>query len=112
MKKILTVALALSLVFASASVAQTTGTTDDNAMTKLGRGLLNILDAIVEVPGTMMRETEAEGAATGMTKGVVVGVVNTLIRALVGAYEVATFPVPVPEGYAPIMDDPKFLSTE
>jgi len=93
------------------AVAQTTGT-ESNPMTKLGRGLLNILDAIVEIPGTMMRETEAEGVATGVTKGTVNGVVNTVVRALVGIFEVGTFLLPIPENYAPILDDPKFLTTQ
>lgn len=110
MKKIISIVLVLTVLCSGAAYAQST--TENNAMTKLGRGILNILDAIVEIPGTMIRESEAEGVATGVTKGTVVGVVNTVLRALVGVYEVATFPVPVPANYEPIMDDPKFLSAQ
>ncbi len=60
----------------------------------------------------MMRENEAEGVASGLTKGAVVGIFNTVVRAFAGVYEIATFPVPVPQGYEPILDDPKFLAKE
>ena len=87
-------------------------TTDDNALTKLGRGLLNVVAAVFEIPTTMMQEGEAEGTGAALTKGPVLGVVNTVIRALVGVYEVATFPVPVPENYEPILDSPTILGKE
>lgn len=111
MKKAAVIMLVFVVMFSGTSFAQTS-TGDNNAMTKLGRGLLNIIDAVTEIPGTMMRKSAEEGAATGMTVGAFEGVFNTIARALVGAYEVATFPVPVPGDYEPIMDDPKFLSSE
>lgn len=35
----------------------------------------------------------AEGAATSEAKGAVIDIINIIIRALVGAYEVVTFPI-------------------
>ncbi len=110
MKKIFVMMVVCTLMFSGVAIAQ--DAEDNSPITKLGRGVVNILDALVEIPGTMMRESEAEGVATGLTKGTVMGIVNTVVRALAGAYEVATFPVPVPQGYEPIMDDPKFLAKE
>ena len=83
-----------------------------NPIEKLQRGLLNLADAVVEVPGTMMRKTDTDGAAIGLTWGMVQGVLHTVKRAFTGAYEVATFLVPIPAEYGPILDDPPFLSTE
>ena len=68
MKKLIAIILVFALAFSAsayAATSTTTSTTENGPMTKLGRGLLNIIDAITEIPGTMMRESQAEGAATG-----------------------------------------------
>ena len=111
MRLLVTSVMVLSIIF-SATIPAQAAEAENNAMTKLGRGILNILDAVTEIPGTVMRESSADGVATGVTAGTVKGIVNTVVRGLVGVYEVATFPIPVPEGYAPILDDPKFLQSE
>lgn len=107
-----TAVMIMFFMLASISTTAFAQSSEEGPMTKLGRGLLNVLDAVTEIPGTVMRESQSEGVATGMTKGAVLGVMNTIVRAVVGVYEVATFPVPAPEGYQPILDEPKFLSTE
>ena len=84
---------------------------DQPPIQKLSRGVLNIFDSVVEIPGTMMRMSEEKGAATGMFEGFFIGAVNTVIRAVVGVYEVGTFPFPIPAEYKPILDDPQFMST-
>ena len=115
MKKGIAIMLAIMLLAANttfAADAPATTTTENNALTKLGRGLLNVVAAVFEIPTTMMQEGEAEGAGAAVTKGPVLGVVNTVIRALVGVYEVATFPVPVPENYEPILDSPEILGKQ
>lgn len=124
MKKIFTVLMVIGLVLALTVPAQaqaaaapakaaTCAPCDDpmkGPMEKLGRGFMNILDALCEIPGTMMRETKASDLGTGLTKGLALGVVNTGVRAVVGAFEVATFPFPIPEGYGQVLDEPKFLN--
>ena len=111
MKKSMAIILAIMLLAANTAFAADTAT-ENNAMTKLGRGLLNVVAAVFEIPTTMMQEGEDEGAGAAVTKGPVLGVVNTVVRALVGVYEVATFPVPVPENYEPILDSPEILGKQ
>ena len=54
----------------------------------------------------------AEGAATSEAKGAVIDIINIIIRALVGAYEVVTFPIFASEEQEQILDDSKLLSGE
>ncbi len=113
MKKIVALVLVSGLILAVGMPVQTASAAEENnAVTKLGRGVLNVLDAVVEIPGTMLRTSEAEGAAAGLTKGLFDGAVNTVKRAVVGVYEVGTFPLPLPANYEPILDEPQFLSTK
>ncbi len=97
---------------ATTAAATTTAASGDNAVTKLGRGLLNVVASVFEIPTTMMQQGQDEGTVAAFTKGPVLGVVNTVVRALVGVYEVATFPVPIPQNYEPILDSPNILGKE
>ena len=112
MKKVITIMLVLAVAFSATAYAQSSSTTENTAITKLGRGLLNVADAVVEIPGTMIRDNAENGAASAWTNGVFQGVVNTVKRAAVGVYEVASFPIPAPADYEPILDDPQFLSAD
>ena len=76
---------------------------------KLGRGVSNVGTCILEVPESMMQANDEGGPVAGLTWGLFSGVVNTVKRAVVGVYEVATFPVPVPGNYDPILKDPEFF---
>jgi putative exosortase-associated protein (TIGR04073 family) len=87
-----------------------TGFSVEGSTGKFTRGLSNLADSLVEVPGTMMRKSKSEGAAVGMTFGVFEGAYNTVKRALAGVWEVVTFPIPLPENYDPILPDPEFLN--
>lgn len=110
MKKLVSLLVVFCLVasFAPMAMAQ-----DENGpMPKLGRGFMNILDSICEIPGTMMRTNASDGAGAAFTTGLFEGIVNTVKRAAVGAYEVATFPIPVPADYEPILDEPQFLAVD
>ena len=113
MKKLFSVVLVISLVLAMTGPAMAQEKAKiTGPFTKLGRGGMNLLDAVCEVPGTMMRESKANGIATGLTKGLAVGALNMVTRTFVGVYEIVFFYLPDPEGYGPIMDPPKFLSTK
>lgn len=79
---------------------------------KLVRGAANLADAVVEIPGTMMRKSKSDGVLSGVTIGMVEGVLNTVKRALAGVWEVATFPIPLPENYEAILSDPEFLNVD
>jgi putative exosortase-associated protein (TIGR04073 family) len=113
MKKVLALVV-LSVMFLGAVTPSYAGEVGaaSNPTAKLGRGVLNIFDGLVEVPGTMIRDTKKENLAVGLTKGAVHGLANTCMRLLGGAYEIVTFPIPVPADYAQMMEDPKFLKSE
>ena len=76
---------------------------------KLGRGLSNCLTFVIEVPNQISKTNNCEGPAAAATVGLVKGVVMAAFRAVVGAYEVATFPFPLPECYKPILTDPEYM---
>ena len=70
---------------------------------KLTRGLANTFQGVLEVPRNISNTTETQGLLTGLTVGVGKGLGYGVLRTLVGLYEVVTFPIPVPAGYAPII---------
>ncbi|MBI2870934.1 MAG: exosortase system-associated protein, TIGR04073 family [Candidatus Omnitrophica bacterium] len=74
-----------------------------DAMTKLGRGVANIGGSWLELVHQTQHTYEQDGALAGATTGVVKGVFMTAYRAIVGVYETATFLVPVPPDYQPII---------
>ena len=80
-----------------------------DAVQKLGRGTANIATCSLELPQTMGQTAEEKGPLAGFTWGVFHGVFNVVKRAAVGVYEVATFPLPLPKDYAPILKDPEFF---
>jgi len=106
------VAIFVVLILSSQVYAEglKTGFTFEGSTEKLKRGAANLADAIVEIPGTMMRKSNTEGALVGVTVGMVEGILNTIKRAFAGAWEVATFPIPLPENYEAILSDPEFLN--
>lgn len=118
MKRIVSISIIFCLILSQAAFAQPPGGPQGkfeepgDPIIKLQRGFLNLADAVVEIPGTMMRKTNSDGPVIGLTVGMVQGVLHTIKRALTGAYELATFPIPIPEHYAPILDDPPFFDTE
>ena len=78
---------------------------------KLGRGAANILTAMLEVPKNIVDVAESDGPIAAITYGVAKGGAMTVLRTFVGAYEVATFIIPFPSGYEPIIE-PEFLMGE
>lgn len=94
----------------------------DDAVKKLERGLSNIVTSPIEIINGI-KEAKAQGEKTGsilpsggvdsaILWGIPNGIGRMLIRALVGIYEVATFPIPIPSEYKPILrniDDPEFF---
>ncbi len=81
----------------------------DGPVKKLGRGVANVVTSPLEVPKGMGDVNETDGIFAGATWGVFKGAVDCVKRAVVGVYEIATFPVPVPKDYEPILDDPEFF---
>lgn len=79
---------------------------------KLGRGLVNTLTGLWELPIDVLKTCKAEGAPKGLTIGVGRGLVTGLYRTLVGVYEVISFPVPAPAGYEPITNPPTLITSD
>jgi len=74
------------------------------AVTKLGRGLINIVTGWVEIPKRVYETSQTQGAAAGWTWGIVRGVGYGFVRTAAGFYEFFTFPFPAPPGYTPVME--------
>lgn len=71
--------------------------------TKLVRGLVNFTTGWVEVPKQIYLVGRHEGWATGALRGPIDGFGMFIARTLAGAYEVLTFPLPIPPNYQPML---------
>lgn len=75
---------------------------------KGARGVDNTLFGLVaEWPKTMYYQSQRHGLPYGVTVGFVQGFAVGAARTGVGIYELATFPIPVPTDYQPILS-PQF----
>ncbi len=104
MRKILIVLVTVIAIAAFDPAAYANG-----PIKKLGRGIANVATSPLELIKGMGDAKEEKGIFAAMTWGVVQGTVNIVKRATVGVYEVATFPVPLPKDYAPIIEDPEYF---
>ena len=77
----------------------------DNAATKLAWGVVNILMAPVELVKGITTEPYDKGPAYDLPVGIGKGFYNMGKRLGAGTYEAATFPVPAPKGYAPVLKE-------
>ena len=84
----------------------------DDPIKKLGRGICNIGTFPFEIAEQVSRVNDSDGPMAGATYGVLKGFGMMFVRALVGVYEVVTFPVPFPKDYGPILTDPEFFFEE
>ena len=75
---------------------------------KLGRGACNIMTGPLEMIRTPSLVTQQEGGLAGATVGVIQGVGAAITRELAGVLEVATFFLPFPNRFNPIMK-PEFV---
>ena len=75
------------------------------AAQKLGRGLTNAVFGSLEIPwNTYHQYTTSEDRIAGAFTGLAVGLVKGLVRTAVGVYETATFFLPCPRDYAPVLE--------
>lgn len=80
-----------------------------NALKKLGRGACNLATFPFEVFLQMSRVGASDGPMASWSWGLLKGLGMAGTRAVVGVYEIVTFPLPCPEGYRPILTDPEFF---
>lgn len=70
---------------------------------KLGRGVVNTSTGWIEFPKAMYVMSQEWGPAFGVVFGSLHGLEASAVRTLAGVYEAATFPVPIPAGYTPVV---------
>jgi putative exosortase-associated protein (TIGR04073 family) len=96
-------ALALCLLSgAAAARAEEPGLAERIGL-KLARGAANFCTGWVELPKQMYLVTHERGWLIGLTRGTFEGLGMLGARTVAGAYEVLTFPLPIPPHYQPLM---------
>jgi putative exosortase-associated protein (TIGR04073 family) len=63
---------------------------------KVGRGLAGITTFFLDLPGSVTEEWRANGAVSGLTAGLATGMGRTVVRPVVGVYELVTAPFEMP----------------
>ena len=111
MKKLFFAAVVLLLMVSLASPAfcDENNTKLDGPLTKLGRGICNMVTFPLEVPEQISRVNNSDGPFAASTVGVLKGFGWAIGRACVGVFEAATFMFPVPKNYEPVLKDPEYF---
>ena len=104
MKKITSVIIVIVLLLATAVSVQA-----DNALDKLGRGAANVVTSPFEISKNMGDAKTEDGIFASLTVGLFKGIFDFGKRAVVGVYEIVTFPIPIPADYKPILTDPEYF---
>ena len=107
MKRLFVALIIIGLVFSIALPLHA-----DGPGKKLTRGALNLVSSPLELPNAIWDYWQMDNAkdfVAGLFWGPLAGIFNFTKRAVVGVYEIVTFPLPVPAEYKPIIDDPAFF---
>ena len=80
----------------------------NGSLRKLGRGVANALTSVGEPFRVMSLVEQEDGVVASLTIGLVQGAWRTLLRAVAGGYEIATFPIEIPRGFKPVIT-PEFI---
>ncbi len=96
MKKITVIFLSLFISLSSVAYA-------DGPFQKLGRGFTNILTSPLEYVAQTVDLAEDNHYMVAVFGGIFKGTVFMVARILTGAYDIVTFPVPLPKHYEPLM---------
>jgi putative exosortase-associated protein (TIGR04073 family) len=79
---------------------------EDNPASKLGRGIVNVVSSPGEYVVQTAKLMENHDPLTAYCGGIFQGTWRMLERIGGGVYEIATFPIPFPKKYKPLMDPP------
>lgn len=99
------------MAFAEANQVYRDSSDSGHMLHKLGRGLTNTVTCWVEIPRHIAIEWEKTDPFTGLIMGTVKGTGWGFARLATGVYDTVTFPFPIPECYAPLME-PEFVITD
>lgn len=110
-RKLFSAAVVLSFIVSSAAPAfcDELNTKLEGPVTKLGRGLCNMVTFPLEFPEQISRTNNSDGPFAASTVGVLKGLGWMVGRACIGVYEAATFMFPLPKDYQPILRDPEYF---
>ena len=98
------VGLALVMAMALTSQAVAGELTHSTRGQKALRGAANLtLGLFIEWPKMICYEAREQGPLVGIPAGFLAGFGLGLMRMGVGAYELVTFPIPIPDDYRPIL---------
>lgn len=101
---LLAVAMSIAIAASAAGEELAKSTPGQKAL----RGATNLsLGLVLELPRMIYYETRAQGPLLGIPAGFLAGFGLGLMRTAVGAYELLTFPIPLPDDYKPILS-PRF----
>ncbi|MDD5439352.1 MAG: exosortase system-associated protein, TIGR04073 family [Candidatus Omnitrophica bacterium] len=112
MKKIVTAVIIVCMVFCLAQAGYAEDSAKQDSLKKLTRGAINVLTGWVELPKTMNEVSVDQNLLTGLTVGFGKGLGMLVMRTAAGLYEVATFPFPFPEDYAPVIEPESVFTKE
>lgn len=76
----------------------------ERAGAKLVRGVVNVATGWAEIVKQPYRIGTQDGWLAGMLRGPIEGLGMVLARTVGGAYEILTFPFPIPPGYQPMVE--------
>ena len=101
---------------ASPAAAEIPASSDDTVkkadingmMTKLGRGIANVVTCPLELIRTPTLVGRRQGYLASLTVGIAQGAWRTVQRGVIGLFEIATFYAEIPDNFEPIMK-PEFV---
>ena len=100
--------LAVLIVMAAASHVAGEDLAKSTPGQKALRGATNLsLGLVLELPRMIYYETKEQGPLVGIPIGFLAGFGLGMMRTVVGAYELLTFPIALPDDYKPILS-PRF----
>ena len=70
---------------------------------KAGRGLAAITTPFLEIPGNILETSREDGPLAGWTMGLAKGLGMSIVRPVVGFYELLSAPFEAPADYEPIL---------
>jgi len=76
----------------------------DTPIRKAGRGLAAITTPFLEIPGNIVVTSREKGPLAGWTMGLAKGLGMSIVRPVVGFYEVLSAPFAAPANYEPILE--------